>query len=259
MDRKFNSLNTYSTHHIRGIADTLIKKYEDLDPKHVFWIAKKLNIYPEAKTYKDKEFVYMTSMGKINKSNVEFVAEGNKAHLTDSAIKAIEDYLITEGYVVRQKNTEEKKMTDTKSIWEQADLISLMKKDYEKAVKEKEDARSEAEQYCALADKYEKEVEELKDKLLIAEKENSSLKSEKTELSKMQIEIPNFNKEIENLQMRIGKYGQEINVYISEVNELRKEIQMMNTAINRLQDNKKKLEGVLSDLVGCSKRLMNMK
>lgn len=258
MERKFIDLNTYNPKHIRGVASMLINKYQDLKAKHVFWVAKELNIYPDAKAYKNEKSVYMTSMGKINTENKQYVDEGNRSYLTDIGIKAIEEYILSEGYITKPEMKEEK-MADTKSIWEQADLISLMKKDYEKAVKEKEDARSEAEQYWALADKYEKEVEELKDKLLIAEKENSSLKSEKTELSKMQIEIPNFNKEIENLQMRIGKYGQEINVYISEVNELRKEIQMMNTAINRLQDNKKKLEGVLSDLVGCSKRLMNMK
>lgn len=250
MERKFVDLGTYNPHHIRGIADALTKKYQDLDPRHVFWIAKKLNIYPDAKTYGGKEWAYMTKMGKINK-NTGYVADGNRAHLTDSAIKAIEDYLITEGYETYIEN-KEGKMTETKSIWEQADLISLMKKDYEKAV-------ADRDEYIELATSYEKEIEELKDKLLIAEKENNALKSEKQQLTKMQIEIPNFNKEIDALQQRIGKYNTEINMYSSEVNELRKDISALQTSVNRLQDQKKKLEGVVSDLIGCSKRLMNMK
>ena len=250
MKRKFVDLGTYSPHHIRGIADALTKKYQDLDPRHVFWIAKKLNIYPDAKTYGRKEWAYMTKMGKINK-NTGYVADGNRAHLTDSAIKAIEDYLITEGYETYIE-TKEGKMTETKNIWEQADLISLMKKDYEKAV-------ADRDEFIELAKSYEKEIDELKDKLLIAEKENNDLQSEKQQLTKMQIEIPNFNKEIDGLQQRIGKYNTEINVYMSEVNELRKDVSALQISVNRLQDQKKKLENVISDLIGCSKRLMNLK
>lgn len=250
MERKFVDLGTYSPHHIRGIADALTKKYKDLDPRHVFWIAKKLNIYPDAKTYSKKEWVYMTQMGKINK-NTGYVSDGNRGHLTDSAIEAIEECLIAEGYKIRTDYKEEK-MVESKSIWEQADLISLMKKDYEKAV-------ADRDEYIELATSYEKEIEELKDKLLIIEKENNDLKSEKQQLTKMQIEIPNFNKEIDGLQQRIGKYNTEINVYMSEVNELRKDVSAMQTSVNRLQDQKKKLENVISDLIGCSKRLMNLK
>lgn len=251
MERKFVDLGPYNPHHIRGIADALTKKYQDLDPRHVFWIAKKLNIYPDAKTYVGKEWAHMTKMGKINK-NTGYVADGNRSHLTDTAIKVIEDYLITEGYETYNENKEEKMTETKKSIWEQADLISLMKKDYEKAV-------ADRDEYIELATSYEKEIEELKDKLLIAEKENNALKSEKQQLTKMQIEIPNFNKEIDALQQRIGKYTTEINMYNSEVNELRKDISALQTSVNRLQDQKKKLEGVISDLIGCSKRLMNMK
>lgn len=257
MEQKFAELGTYNPHHIRGIADALTKKYQDLDPRHVFWIAKKLNIYPDAKTYVGKEWAYMTKMGKINK-NTGYVADGNRSRLTDSAIKVIEDYLITEGYETYNEN-KEKKMTETKSIWEQADLISLMKQDYEKAVAERDKAKAEADSYASMMDEYEKEIEDLKDKLLIAEKENNDLKSEKKELSKMQINTADFNKEIDSLQVRVGKYNQEVNVYISEVNMLRKDLSAAQIAVNRLQENKKKLEGVLSDLIGCSKRLMNLK
>ena len=257
MERKFVDLGTYNPHHIRGIADALTKKYQDLDPRHVFWIAKKLNIYPDAKTYGGKEWVYMTKMGKINK-NTGYVADGNRAHLTDSAIKVIEDYLITEGYETYNENKEEK-MTETKSIWEQADLISQMKNEYEKVVQERDNYETEASQYCALAEQYSKDIEELKDKLLIYEKENNDLKAEKQQLAKMQIDIPNFNKEIDGLQERIGKYNSEINIYMSEVNMLRKDLSALQNSVNRLQDQKKRLEGVVSDLIGCSKRLMNMK
>lgn len=251
MEQKFAELGMYNPHHIRGIADALTKKYQDLDPRHVFWIAKKLNIYPDAKTYVGKEWAHMTKMGKINK-NTGYVADGNRSHLTDSAIKVIEDYLITEGYETYNENKEEKMTETKKSIWEQADLITLMKKDYEKAV-------ADRDEYIELATSYEKEIEELKDKLLIVEKENNDLKSEKKELSKMQIATADFNKEIDSLQVRVGKYNQEVNVYISEVNMLRKDLSAAQTAVNRLQENKKKLDGVLSDLVSCSKRLMNLK
>ena len=257
MERKFVDLGTYNPHHIRGIADALTKKYQDLDPRHVFWIAKKLNIYPDAKTYGGKEWAYMTKMGKINK-NTGYVADGNRAHLTDSAIKVIEDYLITEGYEIYNENKEEK-MTETKSIWEQVDIITKLKSEFEKAVSERDKANTEAAEYWALADQYSREIEELQDKLLIAEKENDNLKQEKQQLAKMQIEIPNFNKEIDGLQERIGKYNSEINIYMSEVNMLRKDLSALQNSVNRLQDQKKRLEGVVSDLIGCSKRLMNMK
>lgn len=245
----------YDHNHLRVVAFKLANKYENVKKSHVYWVAKELGIYPDGVSVKNKKQVSENCCGKINR-NSKYVTKGK---MNEEGVKAIESYITAEGYDVKKDWKGEEEMANTTNIWEQADLISMMKQDYEKAVREKENAKTEAEQYCALADKYEKELEELKDKLLIAEKENNDLKSEKKELSKMQIETPNFNKEIENLQMRIGKYGQEINVYISEVNELRKEIQMMNTAINRLQDNKKKLEAVISDLIGCSKRLMNLK
>ena len=90
-------------------------------------------------------------------------------------------------------------------------------------------------------------------------KENNELKSEKKELSKMQIKAVDYNKEIDELQKRIGQYNTEINIYSADVSELRKDVSILQTSVNQLQEKKKKLEGVISDLIGCSKRLMNMK
>lgn len=75
----------------------------------------------------------------------------------------------------------------------------------------------------------------------------------------MQVKTIDFSNEIDSLQVRIGKYNQEINACLSDMNILRKDISTLQTRANKLLDDKKKLEGVLSDLVGCSKRLMNMK
>lgn len=170
-DEKFVISNGYKTNHVRSVALRLSKKYKDLKMRHVFWIAKELNIYPDGISCKYEKNMDMTKMGKINNANTEYVVGKG---LTDKGIQAIEQYLVEEGYVVLSK--EEEKMTETKSIWEQADLISLMKKDYEKAV-------ADRDEYIELATSYEKEIEELKDKLLIIEKENNDLKSEKQQLS----------------------------------------------------------------------------
>jgi chromosome segregation ATPase len=150
-------------------------------------------------------------------------------------------------------------MVQSTSIWEQADLISMMRVEYDKAVTERDVARSEADHFCEMADKYEKEIEELKDKLLIAEKENNELKTEKRELGQMQLKTVDFNKEIDDLQKRIAQYNTEINICSAEVNEFRKDVSALITGVNQLQEKKKKLDGVISDLIGCSKRLINMK
>lgn len=245
---KFNGYDTYNPYNIRAVADRLSKKYINLNRTHIFWIAKELDIYPDGQPYKTKKAVDMTKMGKINGNNTEYVFNGR---LNDKAIEAIEAFLVQEGYVIKKENGEDK-MPDTKSIWEQADLIALMKQDYEKAIAERDKAKSEADEYAKM-------VDELSDKLLICEKENSELKAEKKELGKMQIEVPDFTKSIDSLQARIGKYNQELNHCFADINEMRKEISSLQTRMNQLQDNKKRLEGALSDIVGCSKRLMNMK
>ena len=251
----FDDFRSYSSNNIRPLAERLSEKYINLERNHVFWIAKELNIYPDGVPYKKSKTVEMTKTGRINRENTEYVTKGK---INEKGIQAIEAYLVREGYIINKSNGE-KKMMESKSIWEQADLIAMMKKDYEKAVAECNEAKTEAEQYCELAEKYEKEVEELKDKLLISEKENTDLKSEKQELGKMQLKNINFNKEIDNLQVRIGKYNQEINMLLSDMSVLRKEYSVLQTKVNQMQDNKKKLDGVLSDLVLCSKRLMNLK
>ena len=247
----------YNQNNVRATAYRLAKKYKDLSEQHIYWITKELNIYPDAVPYKKSKKCDMAKMGKINRDNTSYVQKGR---LSDDGIQAIESYLVQEGYEVDNERKEETQAPkQNTNIWEQADLISLMKKDYEKAVAERNEARAEAEQYLELADKYEKEIEDLKDRLLISEKENCSLKSEKQELSKMQIKTVDFSKEIDELQTRIGKYNQEINLMLADMNVLRKDYSMLQTRMNQMQDNKKKLDGVLSDLVGCSKRLINLK
>ena len=149
-------------------------------------------------------------------------------------------------------------MPETKSVWEQVDLISAMKQDYEKVLRERDEAKAEAQENFELLKQYEVEIDELKDRLLIYEKENNDLKAEKKELSKMQID-KDFAKEIDSLQVRVGKYNQEINLLLSDMSILRKDYSALQTKMNQMQDSKKKLDGVLSDLVGCSKRLMNLK
>lgn len=254
---EFNHYANYNPNNIRATANRLAKKYKDLPEQHIYWIAKELNIYPDAIPYKKSKRVDMTKMGKINRDNTSYVQKGK---LSDDGIQAIESYLVQEGYELDNDRKEEAPEPKMKTnIWEQADLISLMKKDYEKAVAERNEAKAEAEQYLELADKYEKEIEDLKDKLLISEKENCSLKSEKQELSKMQIKTVDFSREIDDLQTRIGKYNTEINLLLADMNVLRKDYSVLQTRMNQMQDNKKKLDGVLSDLVGCSKRLMNLK
>ena len=259
MDSHYYAL--YSTNNIRTVANRLSKKYCDLNETHVYWIAKELNIYPDAQVHKRSKSVDMGKTGKINRDNTEFV---NNGKLNEKGIQAIESYLLQEGYKADSNYKEEAmeqkpKPKQNTNIWEQADLIAMMKNEYEKAVSERDAAKSEADQFAKMADKYEKEIEELKDKLIISEKENCSLKSEKQELSKMQIKTVDFGREIDSLQERIGKYNQEINACLSDMNILRKDISALQTRANKLWDDKKKLEGVLSDLVGCSKRLMNMK
>ena len=250
-------LATYNKNHIRVVANSLSNKYDGLAKQHVYWIAKELGIYPDAVQHKTKKCVDEAKMGKINKNNTNFVTNGK---LNDNGIQTIESYLTKEGFSVRKDYKEGQVMESRAStnIWEQADLISMMKKDYEKAVAERDSAKAEAEQYCDLADKYEKEIEELKDKLIISQKENTDLKSEKQELSKMQLKTVDFNKEIDSLQVRIGKYNQEINLLPSDMSVLRKEYSALQTKMNQMQDSKKKLDGVLSDLVNCSKKLMNI-
>ena len=239
---------------IRVIAADLAEKYENLDNRHIFWIAKELNIYPDGKVFKNSKRVDMTKTGKINRNCIDYVTNGK---INESGITAIESYLIREGYK-KSENKKENKMQST-NIWEQADLIAMMKKDYDNAVAERDEAKSEADSYCKLADEYEKEIEALKDKLLIAEKENSDLQSEKYELSKMQLKTVDFNTEIDKLQKRIAQYNADINAVSADVNEFRKDVSILLTGVAQLQDKKKKLEGVMSDLIGCSKRLMNMK
>lgn len=241
----------YNINNIRSIANNLVKKY-DVKEQHIYWVARELNIYPDGVPNKRSKTVDMARTGRINRNNTEYVSGGR---LNEKGIQAIEAYLKNEGY----KEKKEETMTQNTNIWEQADLISMMKAEFDKAVADRDAAKTEAEQYLEMADKYEKEIEELKDKLLIAEKENNELKSEKKELSKMQIKAVDYNKEIDELQKRIGQYNAEINIYSADVSELRKDVSILQTSVNQLQEKKKKLEGVMSDLVGCSKRLMNMK
>lgn len=254
--KTFNNFESYNNRNIRPIADRLSNKYADLDRNHVFWIAKELKIYPDGVAYKKSKRVDMTKMGKINRENKEYVTDG---YINDSGIEAIEKYIVSEGYKLNQERKEEKTVTQSTNIWDQADLISLMKKDYDKAVTERDEAKRDADQYCQMVDKCENEIEELKDKLLIAEKENNALKEEKKELCKMQLKTVDFNTEIDSLQKRIAQYNAEINAVSAEVNEFRKDVSVLLTGVSQLQEKKKKLEGVMSDLVGCSKRLMNMK
>lgn len=255
MESKF--LATYNERNIRPVANKFAKKYEDLKKSHVYWIGKELGIYPDAVPFGENKTVGEYNTGKIDKNCTKYVTDGR---LNDDAIRAIEDYLIKEGYKVKENYKENEEMTETvKNIWEQADLISLMKKDYDKAVTERDEAKRDADQYCQMVDKCEKEIEELKDKLLIAEKENNALKEEKIQLGKMQLKTVDFDKEIDSLQKRIAQYNAEINAVSAEVNEFRKDVSVLITGVSQLQEKKKKLEGVMSDLVGCSKRLMNMK
>lgn len=244
----------YDKNHLRVIAFKFANKYENLRKSHVYWIAKELGIYPDGKSEEGKKIVRENSTGKINKNN-KYVTKGK---MNEEGVKAIENYIVAEGYDVN-KSWEEENMTTNTNIWEQVDLITKMKAEYEKAVAERDEAKSDADQYCKMADEYAKELEDVKDKLLIAEKENNDLKAEKKELGKIQIANANFTQEIDGLQKRIGKYNADINMYSSEVNELRKDVAAMQTSVNRLQDQKKKLEAVISDLIVCSKRLMNMK
>ena len=252
---QFASLEAYNPNNIRVIADRLSRKYADLDKRHVFWVAKTLGIYPDAEAYKTKQHVDMTKMGKIDKQ-CEFVENGR---LSEKGIKAVESYLVAEGYSVgKDYEGKEDKMTESKNVWEQVDLITAMKQDYEKVLRERDEAKAEAQENFELLKQYEVEIDELKDRLLIYEKENNDLKSEKKELSKMQID-KDFSKEIDNLQVRMGKYNQEINLLLSDMSILRKDYSALQTKMNQMQDSKKKLDGVLSDLVGCSKRLINLK
>lgn len=249
MDNTYSA--QYSKNNIRSIASRLVKKY-DVKEQHIYWIAKELNIYPDGVVNKKTKSVDMARTGKINRNNTEFVSDGK---LNEKGIQAIESYLIQEGY----KEKEEPLMVQRTSIWEQADLISMMRVEYDKAVAERDEAKRDADQYCQMVDKCEKEIEELKDKLLIAEKENNALKEEKIQLGKMQLKTVDFDKEIDSLQKRIAQYNAEINAVSAEVNEFRKDVSVLITGVSQLQEKKKKLEGVMSDLVGCSKRLMNMK
>lgn len=242
----------YSENNIRSIAKRITPTYDSLDEFHVYWIAKQLGIYPNGEPYKKSQRVNMTKTGSINR-NSEFVTDGK---VNEKGIRAIETYLEQEGY---KKTGSVEAMQQQTNIWDQADLISLMKKDYDKAVAERDEAKRDADQYCQMVDKCEKEIEELKDKLLIAEKENNALKEEKKELGKMQLKTIDFDKEIDSLQKRIAQYNAEINAVSAEVNEFRKDVSVLITGVSQLQEKKKKLEGVMSDLVGCSKRLMNMK
>lgn len=256
INRAFNNFESNNKRNIRPIADRLSNKYADLDRNHVFWIAKELNIYPDGISYKKSKRVDMTKMGKINRENKEYVTDG---YINDFGIEAIEKYIVSEGYKLNQERKEEKTVTQSTNIWDQADLISMLKKDYDKAVTERDEAKRDADQYCQMVDKCEKEIEELKDKLIIAEKENNELKNEKRELSQMQLKTVDFNKEIDNLQKRIAQYNSEINIVSAEVSEFRKDVSALITGVSQLQEKKKKLDGVISDLIGCSKRLMNMK
>ena len=256
MDNTYSA--QYSKNNIRSIASRLVKKY-DVKEQHIYWIAKELNIYPDGVVNKKTKSVDMARTGKINRNNTEYVSEGK---LNEKGIQAIESYLIQEGY----KAKEEPIIVQSASIWEQADLISMMRVEYDKAVTERDEAKREAQenfellkQYESEIDECEKENEELRDKLLIAEKENNALKEEKIQLGKMQLKTVDFDKEIDSLQKRIAQYNAEINEVSAEVNEFRKDVSVLMTGVSQLQEKKKKLDGVISDLIGCSKRLMNMK
>ena len=252
-------LSTYKQNHIRVVAKKLTKKYKGLIEGHVYWIAKELNIYPDAMCLKEAKSAIKTKTGKINKRNAEFVSDNG---LNENGIKAIESYLINEGYKLDSDYKEEDVMPKTKadtSIWERVDLISQMKIEYDKAVAERDEAKAEAQENFELLKQYESEIDELKDRMLIIEKENNDLKTEKKELGKMQLKTVDFDKEIEELQKRIAQYNAEINAVSAEVNEFRKDVSALLTGVNMLQEKKKKLEGVMSDLIGCSKRLINMK
>lgn len=254
MENRYYAL--YSSNNIRAVANRLVKKYSDLKEPHVYWIAKELNIYPDGVCHKKSKSVDMAKTGKINRDNTEYVSNGK---LNEKGIQAIESYLMQEGYKADKNYTDESIVPQSKNIWEQADLISLLKNEYDKAVKERDEAKAEALENFELLKQCEFEIDELKDKLLITEKENNDLKTEKRELSQMQLKTVDFNKEIDDLQKRIAQYNSEINICSAEVNEFRKDVSVLMTGISQLQDKKKKLDGVISDLIGCSKRLMNMK
>lgn len=254
--RTFNNFESNNKRNIRPIADRLSNKYADLDRNHVFWIVKELNIYPDGVAYKNSKRVDMTKMGKINRENKEYVTDG---YINDSGIEAIEKYIVSEGYKLNQERKEEKTVTQSTNIWDQADLITRMKNEYDKAISERDAARLESDQFAKLVDEHEKQIDDLKDKLLIAEKENAELKSEKKELSQMQLKTVDFSKEIDILQKRIAQYNAELNSCSADVNEFRKDVSVLLTGVTQLQDKKKKLDGVMSDLINCSKRLMNMK
>ena len=199
-------------------------------------ISKELNIYPDGVAHKKSKKVDMTKTGKINLDNKEYVTDGC---INDSGIEAIEKYIMSEGYKLNQERKEEKIVAQSTNIWDQADLISLMKKDYDKAVAERDEAKREAQENFELLKQYESEIDELSDKLLIAEKENNALKDEKKELGKMQLKTVDFNSEIETLQKRIAQYNAEINAVSAEVNEFRKDVSVLLTGVSQLQEKKK--------------------
>ena len=262
MDSRYYTV--YSSNNIRAVANRFTKKYADLKESHIYWVAKELNIYPDGIPHKKTKCVDMAKTGKINRDNTEYVSGGK---LSDKGVQAIESYLLQEGNKAKEDYKEEVTMKqDAKlemkqdtNIWEQVDLLSMMKIEYDKVVAERDAAKSEANTFAEMVDKYEKEIEDLKDKLLISEKENSALKTEKIELGKMQTKSVDFSREIESLQKRIAQYNAEINAVSAEVNEFRKDVSVLMTGVSQLQEKRKKLEGVMTDLVGCSKRLMNMK
>jgi len=252
----YKSYQVYNENHLRVIAYKFANKYDGLRKSHVYWIAKQLGIYPDAKSSDVEKIVRENQCGKINSQNTEYVT--NKK-MNENGVKAIENAIIKEGYTVKKDWKDEVMEEKQMNVWEQVDLIALMKKDYDKSVEERDSAKSEAQHYRQLIEEYEKEIEDLKDKLLVSQKENEELKDEKKELGKMQLKTVDFNKEVDDLQKRIGQYNADVNTYSAIVNELRKDVSVLQTSVNQLQEKKKKLEGVISDLIGCSKRLMNMK
>ena len=246
----------YDENHLRVIAYKFSRKYDSLSKTHVYWIAKQLNIYPDAECVNGEKIVRENRTGKINKANDKFVTKGK---LNENGVKAIEDFIVKEGYAVKKDYKDEQMEEKTVNVWDQVNIIAMMKQDYEKAIAERDEAKTQAQENFELLKQYESEIDELKDKLLICEIENTDLKAEKKELSKMQIDSVNFSKEIDTLQVRIGKYSQEVNLLLSDMSVLRKDYSSLQIKMNQMQDSKKKLDGVLSDLVGCSKRLMNLK
>ena len=247
-------------HGIKATGERIYRKFDKKVMKnHIYWVMSNLGITENANCDdKRKVISKATNTGDIKRIKSKYTQRFKDKEryvygITEEGEKAIENYLIQEGFKKKEMN-EVHEVTQS-TVFEQFDMLSKMKAEYDKSVNEKKEAQTQAAYFCELADKYEKELEELKDKLRIFETENASLKSEKQELIKQRTFSIDWETQVSEIQEKIGKTNNFLNGLNSDLYQIEKDVKEARTRINNYQTKQRQAQELTNEINRLIKRI----